>query len=202
MFQNSFFGNFRQLSSRLQRFWKRILCGLRNLQLSLLPFRLPYFPLLVLFINNIKFHKQLSVANMFWIPWWKDDMLKKKSCKGLMRGKMCHFFLWKTTWYVGDSSSFFFKPQACILKLILCWLCLRCIKWHLPSSASLKPYLHLLGLNRLFWNMPESKFASRSQNSKKKKPPLMAQQELIYSVHSIAESLLIHFFLSVKRLMT
>lgn len=167
MFQNSFFGNFHQLSSRLQRFWKRILCGLRNLQLSLLPFRLPYFPLIVLFINNIKFHKQLSVANMFWIPWWKDDMLKKSLAKGWWEAKCAIFFLVENNLICGRFELIFLKPQACVLKLISCWLCLRCIKWHLPSSVLLKPYLHSLGLNRFFWNMPESKFASRSQSSRK-----------------------------------
>ena len=34
---------------------------------------LPNSSLIVLFINNTRFHRQLCVANMFQIPWQKDD---------------------------------------------------------------------------------------------------------------------------------
>lgn len=83
-----------QLSSRVQRFWKRIPYGLRNLQLSFSLSGCRAFPLIVLFINNIRFHKQSSVANMFGIPWWKDDMPNKVLQRTDERQNVPFFFLW------------------------------------------------------------------------------------------------------------
>ena len=69
--------------------------------------------LIVLFINNTRFHKQLSVANMFWIPWQKDD--QKKSCKRPMRSKICRFLFGYSliNWAFN-----FCWPQACVIMLI------------------------------------------------------------------------------------
>lgn len=72
---------------RIQKFY--MACGIYRF--PLFSFRLPNSSLIVLFINNIRFHKQLSVASMFWIPWQKDD--QKKSCERPMRRKVCHFHL-------------------------------------------------------------------------------------------------------------
>lgn len=76
------------------------------------------------------------------------------------------FFLWiqPDMW---ESWVHFFKTTGMCSKVYFMLALLVNIKWHLASLVSLKPYLHLLGLNRLFWNMSESKFASRSQGSRK-----------------------------------
>lgn len=52
-----------QFSNRVQRLYTKILYGLQNLQILFIPFE-TNSSLIVLFINNIRFHKQLSVANM------------------------------------------------------------------------------------------------------------------------------------------
>lgn len=66
----------------IQKFY--MACGIYTS--FLFSFRLPNSSLIVLFINNIRFHKQLSVANMFWIPRQKDD--QKQSCKKPMQNKI------------------------------------------------------------------------------------------------------------------
>lgn len=85
-------------------------CGISRF--SLFSFWLPNSSLTVLFINNIRFHKQLSVDSMFWIPWQKDDQKKSEEGQNML------FFVWlqADTWQI--SRHHFRQPQACAIMLI------------------------------------------------------------------------------------
>lgn len=92
---------------------------------------------------------------------------KKKKILQSTEGKqnVSFFFLVESTWYMGDLSSSF-ETTACVLKLfLLAWLVLYRVA--LASSVSLKPCFYLLRFNRLFCNMSESKFSSRSKEGRK-----------------------------------
>lgn len=88
-------------------------CGIYGF--SLFSFGLPNSSLIVLFINNIRFHKQLSVANMFCIPRQKDD--QKQSCKRQMWSKISRVFfnIYITAWHTGDLTSRFLSNTACVI---------------------------------------------------------------------------------------
>lgn len=91
--------------------YTKILYGLRNLHILFIPLWANFS--LILFINNIGFHKLLSAANMFWIPWQKDDK-KKNSFKRFLKGKICHLsFGYSLIQWRLNCIFFFFATSIC-----------------------------------------------------------------------------------------